>query len=143
MSNKSSNIDTKKSHQKYEAEVVKQKSPLDIVLWGVALALLSVAVMGNTLLPKYWVAANDIWVRIGVIVGCVVVALALLYVTQQGKAFVQLLKDSRIELRRVIWPTKAETVNTSWQVILVVLITAALLWCLDTLFSLLMKFIIG
>lgn len=124
-------------------EVVKQQSPLDIVLWFIALTLLFGATMANSYLPKYWIAANDVWVRVGVIVGCVIIALALLYVTRQGKNFIQLLKDSRVELRRVTWPTKEETVTSSWHVIVVVIITAILLWCFDTIFSWLMKLIIG
>lgn len=124
-------------------EVVKQSSPLDYVLWVIALALLLFATMANSYLPKYWVMANDVWVRIGVIVGSVIVALGLLYLTQQGKGFIQLLKESRIELRRVTWPTKPETISTSWQVIIVVFIAAFLIWVFDTLFSWLTKLIIG
>lgn len=132
-----------KKQKEQSVEVVKQSSPLDYVLWLIALTLLLVATMANSYLPRYWVEANDVWVRVGVIVGCVVVALGLLYLTHQGKAFIQLVKDSRIELRRVTWPTKAETMTTSWQVVIVVFITAFLIWCFDTLFNWLMKLIIG
>lgn len=132
---------TKRKEQ--SVEVVKQSSPLDYVLWVIALALLLFATMANSYLPKYWVMANDVWVRIGVIVASVIVALGLLYLTQQGKGFIQLLKESRIELRRVTWPTKPETISTSWQVIIVVFIAAFLIWVFDTLFSWLTKLIIG
>ena len=45
---------------------------------------------------------------VGVILACIVVALGLLYATHQGKGFVRLLQDARIELRRVTWPTKQD-----------------------------------
>jgi len=125
------------------AEVVKTGSPFDVVLWLVALTLLGAALMVNQYLPAYWVPANDVWVRVGVILACIVVSLGLLYATHQGKGFVRLLKDSRIELRRVTWPTKQETVTTSWQVLVVVIIAAIALWCFDYLISWFMKFIIG
>ncbi|EPF69898.1 preprotein translocase subunit SecE [Acinetobacter rudis] len=125
------------------AEVVKTGSPFDVVLWLVALTLLAAALMVNQYLPAYWVPANDVWVRVGVILACIIVALGLLYATHQGKGFVRLLKDSRIELRRVTWPTKQETVTTSWQVLVVVIIAAIALWCFDYLISWFMKFIIG
>ncbi|MDQ8936512.1 preprotein translocase subunit SecE [Acinetobacter rudis] len=125
------------------AEVVKTGSPFDVVLWLVALTLLAAALMVNQYLPAYWVPANDVWVRVGVILACIIVALGLLYATHQGKGFVRLLKDSRIELRRVTWPTKQETVTTSWQVLVVVIIAAIVLWCFDYLISWFMKFIIG
>ncbi len=124
-------------------EVVKSGSPIDIILWVIALILLVGAMMVSQYLPAYWAPANDVWVRVGVILACIVVALGLLYATHQGKGFVRLLKDSRIELRRVTWPTKQETVTTSWQVLAVVVIAAILLWCFDYILGWLMKFIIG
>ena len=108
--------------QRNNAEVVSSGSPLDAVLWLVAIALLIGSALVNQHLPAYWAPANDIWVRVGVILACIVVALGLLYATHQGKGFVRLLQDARIELRRVTWPTKQETITTSWQVLLVVII---------------------
>ena len=125
------------------AEVVQSSSPLDYVLWGIALILLIASMMVNQHLPAYWAPANDIWVRVGVILTCIVVALGLLYATHQGKGFVRLLKDSRIELRRVTWPTKQETVTTSWHVLIVVVVTSIVLWCFDYLLGWAIKFIIG
>ncbi|WP_445114725.1 preprotein translocase subunit SecE [Acinetobacter sp. WZC-1] len=125
------------------AEVVGSGSALDVVLWVIALALFAGALTVNQFLPAYWAPANNIWVRVGIIIACIVVALGLLYATHQGKGFVRLLKDSRMELRRVTWPTKQETVTTSWQVLLVVIIAAIGLWCFDYIIGWFMKFIIG
>ena len=125
------------------AEVVNSGSPLDYVLWVIALILLGSSMMVNQHLPAYWAPANDVWVRVGVILACIIVALGLLYATHQGKGFVRLLKDARIELRRVTWPTKQETMTTSWQVLAVVLVASIILWCFDYALSWLMKFIIG
>ncbi|WP_111861063.1 preprotein translocase subunit SecE [Acinetobacter sp. CFCC 10889] len=125
------------------AEVVSSGTPFDVVLWIVALVLLVGAMMVNQFLPAYWAPANSIWVRIGVIIACIVVALGLLYATHQGKGFVRLLKDARLELRRVTWPTKHETVTASWQVLLVVVVAAIILWCFDYIIGWFMKFIIG
>ena len=125
------------------AEVVKSSSPLDFIFWILALTFFGCALMTNQYLPAYWPPADNVWVRVGVIITCIVVALGLLYATHQGKGFVRLLKDSRIELRRVTWPTKHETVTTSWQVILVIVVAAIILWCFDYIIGWFMKFIIG
>ena len=125
------------------AEVVKSGSPFDVVLWLIALTFFAAALMVNQYLPAYWVPANNVWVRVGVILACILAALGLLYATHQGKGFVRLIKDSRIELRRVTWPTKHETVTTSWQVLLVVVVAAIVLWCFDYVIGWFMKFIIG
>jgi preprotein translocase subunit SecE len=125
------------------AEVVKSGSWLDLVFWLLALALLVSATMINQYLPAYWVPANNVWVRVAAIAGAILVALGLLYATHQGKAFVRLLKDARVELRRVTWPTKQETMTTTWQVLVVVLIMSLVLWAFDTLFGWLVRSVIG
>ena len=125
------------------AEVVNSGSPLDIVLWIIALILLVGAMMVNQHLPAYWAPANDVWVRVGVILACIVGAFGLLYATHQGKGFIRLLQDSRIELRRVVWPTKQETLTTSWHVLVVVLVASVLLWCFDYILGWAIKLIIG
>jgi preprotein translocase subunit SecE len=125
------------------AELVKGGSPFDVVLWLIALVLLIGSTMINQYLPQYWQPASSVWVRIGAIVTCIVVALGILYATHQGKGFVRLLKDSRIELRRVTWPSKQETVTTSWHVLVVVLIAAMVLWGFDYVLGWLIKLIIG
>ena len=125
------------------AEVVNSGSLLDVVLWIIALILLGGAMMVNQHLPAYWAPANDVWVRVGVILACIVGAFGLLYATHQGKGFVRLVKDSRIELRRVTWPTKQETMTTSWQVLVVVVVAAILLWCFDYVLGWAIKLIIG
>ena len=125
------------------AEVVQSGSPIDVVLWIIALVLFTAALMVNQQLPAYWAPANNVWVRVGVILACIIVAFGLLYATHQGKGFARLLKDSRIELRRVTWPTKQETMTTSWQVLAVVVVASILLWCFDYILGWLMKFIIG
>ena len=74
------------------AEVVTSGSPLDIVLWAIALVLLVGAAMVNQYLPAYWPPANSVWVRVGVIIACIVVALGLLYATIRVKALFVYLK---------------------------------------------------
>ena len=49
------------------AEVVHAGSPIDIVLWVIALILLVGAAMVGQYLPAYWAPANNVGVRIGVV----------------------------------------------------------------------------
>lgn len=125
------------------AEVVRSGSAFDAVLWLVAIGLLIGATMANQYLPAYWAPATNVWVRVAIIIGLIVTALGCLYVTHQGKGFVTLLKDAKTELRRITWPTKQDTFQTTWQVLLVTLIAALILWGLDTLFGWVISSIIG
>jgi preprotein translocase subunit SecE len=45
------------------------------------------------------------------------------------------LRDVRAELRRVAWPTRAETINSSIVVLIALVVMTALIFGLDTLFS--------
>ena len=125
------------------AEVVRSGSALDAVLWLVAIGLLIGATMANQYLPANWTPATSVWVRVAIIIGLIVTAFGCLYVTHQGKGFVTLLKDAKVELRRITWPTKQDTFQTTWQVLLVTLIAALILWGLDTLFGWVISSIIG
>ncbi|MAA60537.1 MAG: preprotein translocase subunit SecE [Pseudomonadales bacterium] len=63
--------------------------------------------------------------------------------TDKGRAFIALLQDARAEVRRVVWPTKQETAQTTGVVVLVVAIMALLLWLLDLALGKIISSIIG
>ncbi len=124
--------------------VPAQGAPMrDGLLWLIALSGLVGSTLVNQYLPAYWAPASSVWVRVGVIAGLVVVSLALLYLTQAGKSFGGLLKASRLELRRITWPTSQETIQTTWIVMAVVIVMALLLWGMDTVFGWFISSIIG
>ncbi len=124
-------------------EVAKKHSKADLILWLFAIVALISATLVNQYLPAYWQEANNIWVRIAIITGLVISALIALALTNQGSAFKTLLSDSGIELRRVTWPSKQETIQYTWQVLVVTGIMGVLVWLLDMLFNQLIKIIIG
>ena len=152
MSNEQDNLDTKLSDAKAAAsgmlskgkhvsathmsavEVAKTGSAKDIVLWILAIVALISATFANQYLPGYWQAANDVWVRIGIIVALAVFALFCLAMTHQGSAFRTLLTDAGVELRRVTWPSKDETFQYTWQTIVVIAIVGLFVWLLDNFF---------
>lgn len=124
-------------------EVATSGSALNAVLWLLAIVLLIGATLVNQYLPAYWHPATHIGVRIAVIVGMIVTACAAIYLTRQGKGFLTLLKDARLELRRITWPNKQDTFKTTWIVLVVVLVMSLILWGIDTLFGWLISSIIG
>ncbi|AWT49755.1 preprotein translocase subunit SecE [Psychrobacter sp. YP14] len=157
MSNQQDNLDSKVSDAKQGAhntlrkslngksavEVAKIRSPKDIMLWIIAFAALIGATLVNYKLPGIWQPANDIWVRVGIIASLIVLAIICLALTNQGRSFKVLLKDASIELRRVTWPSKNETIQYTWQSLLVIGIVAVIVWLLDNLFNWLVGIFIG
>ncbi len=63
--------------------------------------------------------------------------------TAKGVAFWNLFKEAQIEVRKVVWPTTAETNQTTLLVAVVVIITAIILWVLDWAIGQLAKLVIG
>ena len=55
------------------------------------------------------------------------------YQSDFGKLVYSYLTDSKLELKKVTWPTKQETTQTTLGVIVVVIIVGILLWLFDML----------
>jgi preprotein translocase subunit SecE len=67
----------------------------------------------------------------------------IIYQTARGKSTVEFFKDARTEVRKVVWPTRAETVQTTVTVFIIVFLIGLFLWLLDMLLSGLFKTITG
>jgi preprotein translocase subunit SecE len=85
----------------------------------------------------------SVWVRAVVLIIMGVGALALTLTTTQGQAFLKLLKEAQIEARRVVWPTKDETLQTTMIVFAVVVVMSLVLWGVDSLFGWMISAVIG
>ncbi|KTF13189.1 preprotein translocase subunit SecE [Pseudoalteromonas sp. H105] len=101
-------------------------SGMDAVKWLVAIALLAGAVVGN-----YMYADQSVLLRaIGVVVA-VAAGLGIAAVTEKGRTFLAFAKEARIEVRKVVWPTRQETTHTTFIVMVATVIMALILWGLD------------
>lgn len=137
MSNQEDNIKDNTITQKNTGEtVIEQKSSLlNNFLWFFGIACFILATIVNQYLPAYWQPASNIWVRIGVIIALIVAGIVLLLSTQQGRGFSKLLKDTQVELRRVTWPSKDETIEYTWKVLLAIFVSGVLIYIIDGLSS--------
>ena len=113
-------------------------APLNIVLWAVSVVIVMSAVYANS----YFGGESLLYRVLGLLAASVVAAL-IAFQTVQGKAFWLLLKGARTEIRKVVWPTRQETVQTTLIVSLVVIVAGLLLWGLDTLLGWLVSLVIG
>ena len=101
---------------------------LDWLKWLIVVSLLSGGIFGN------WYYQDEmLLVRV---IGLLAIAAAAILValqTERGRAIWALLKESRTEVRRVVWPSNQETTQTTMVVLLLVFIFALILWGLDAL----------
>jgi len=114
------------------------KSPLNAVKWILAITVAGAAVVGNQMYAEV-----GLLYRVLGVVALMLVALGIAATTSQGSAFLTLLKEANIERRKVVWPTRQETTQTTLIVIAVVIIMAILLWGLDSLLSWIVSGVIG
>ena len=115
-----------------------QDSRFDLVKWLVVAALVVVGVVGN----QYFSAEPVLYRVLGLVVLAGVAAFVA-FQTARGQAFAVLLKEARVEIRKVVWPTRQETTQTTLIVVAVVLVMALLLWGLDSLLGWLISLIVG
>ena len=107
-----------------------------------AIAILIAATVCNRYAPEL-LPQLSVWVRAVVLIVIGVGALALTLTTTQGRAFLKLLKEAQIEARRVVWPTKDETMQTTLIVFAVVVVMSLVLWGVDSLFGWMISAVIG
>lgn len=115
-----------------------QSSHLDFLKWGVVVLLIAVAVVGN----NYFSGESLLYRLVAILVLAVVAGYVGLQ-TAKGKAFSELAKAAKTEIRRVVWPTRQETVQTTLIVLVVVLLMALILWGVDSLLGWIVSAVIG
>jgi preprotein translocase subunit SecE len=94
--------------------------------WLIAFILLLAAVVGN-----YYYSQVSMPLRILAWLAMIAVAAFIASKTQKGKWVVEFFRDSRMELRKVIWPTRQETMQTTMVVAAMAIILALMLWGVD------------
>ena len=107
-------------------KVENEDSSLDWIKWIVVAAIVAAAVYGNS-----YFATESLLIRtIGLLVAAGVAGWIGAQ-TVKGRAFVNLCLEARVEIRKVVWPTRQETTQTTIVVLIVIFIVALILWLLD------------
>jgi preprotein translocase subunit SecE len=102
----------------------------DKIKLGFAIALVLAGIAG------YYVLADQAtWMRWVAVVAGVVVAAAVIVPSQYGRDLHQFVLDARVELRKVVWPTRRETGMTTLVVFGFVAIMGVFFWVVDLLLA--------
>ena len=73
----------------------------------------------------------------------VLAAAGMFWMTASGKVFFGFAQDSVAEAKRVVWPTKKETMQTTGVVILFAVVMALFLWAVDASLLLIVNKLMG
>ena len=108
------------------AKVETESSKFDSLKLGVAVAMLA-----GGIFAFYYFEGQLLVLRV---LGLLAVAGFSVFVAAQsntGKTIIGFIKGAQTEVRKVVWPTRAETVQTTLAVLLMVLLVGIFLWFLD------------
>ena len=98
--------------------------------WLLGIFLIGLATFSNS----YFSYEPVLYRVIGVVV-LVSLSLLVLVTTKEGRNVWKIILESRTEIRRVIWPSRVETTQTTLIVIVAITIAGLILWGLDSLFG--------
>jgi preprotein translocase subunit SecE len=106
-------------------------SGMDTIKLLVVVVLLVAGVYGF-----YSFADQPLWVRLAGLLVVIGAAAFVALQTAMGRTVWQFAADSRTEVRKVVWPSRQETLQTLLIITIAVLVTALFLWGVDSvLFS--------
>lgn len=109
-------------------ETEQDPSQFDIAKLSLAFAAMIAGIGGF-----YVYADQSLLLRVIGLLLALSVTVGLVYVTAIGQSFWRFAQGSRIELKKIIWPTRKETIQTTLIVGVMVLFVGILLWMFDSL----------
>ena len=120
---------------------IKQQNESQFFNNGLWFLILFLAFAGTIL--NYYFGYVDWALRVAAAIPLCILLVILILQTLQGKKAWIFIKSARGELRKVVWPTRQETVQTTLVVVAMVIVTALFLWGVDTLFLWLISLLTG
>lgn len=104
-----------------------QVSRLDFVLWLLVFLLFSVGI-GVT----YYYRELAAPLKLSVWILLLLLSAALISRTEKGKTIIEFGKKAKVELRKVVWPTRQATIQATAVVGLIVVVMSLILWAIDS-----------
>jgi preprotein translocase subunit SecE len=108
------------------SKVEAPESRLDSAKLGFAIVLLLGAVVAF-----YYFEGESLLFRVLGLLGVAIVSLLIASRTTVGARTIGFAQDARNEVRKVVWPTRQETVQTTLIVFLMVIVMGIMLWLFD------------
>ena len=102
---------------------------LNIFLWLLTVVIIAATAFGNI----YFQDQYSTPIRVVAVVVLLLISLGVAAMTNQGRKALGFFKDSRTELRKIVWPTRPEATQTTVMVVGVTVFVSLILWGLDSI----------
>ncbi len=113
-------------------------SVADTLKLALALGMLVVGIVGF-----YQFQDQPTWVRLLGLLAIVAVAGLVTVQTRVGRGIWRFALDSRTEVRKVVWPSRQETLQTLLIIMIFVLVMALFLWAVDSILFMIVRYATG
>ena len=108
-----------------------------------ALLVVSGLVLLAGIVAFYWFEEQSLLLRVAMVVGALAASLGLAWLSWYGRQFWQFALGSRVELRKVVWPEREETLKTTYVVFIFAGIMGVFFWALDWVLTWLTRTLTG
>jgi preprotein translocase subunit SecE len=105
--------------------------------------LVAAGVLTGGLFAYYWYLEWSQPLRVLLVLAGTIAGVAIAMTSTQGRRLWAFIQGSRIEIRKVVWPTKQETTQTAIAVFVFTLILALFFWGLDSFLLWLTRSLVG
>jgi preprotein translocase subunit SecE len=117
----------------------EKTSARDYLFWSIGLLFVAAGFYGFYYFTEEVIApVRAAGLLVSIIIGAFAVAQ-----TTRGREFFSFLREADVERRKVVWPTRTETVQTTLVVIVLTIIASILLFIMDTIFGWVVRQLIG
>ena len=111
---------------------------LDSVKWVLVVALLGAGIYGNS-----YFSDESLLYRVIALLAVAAVAISVAITTEKGGSAWVMIKGARTEIRKVIWPTRQETTQTTIIVMVFVVVCGLFFWALDSFLGWIASLLLG
>ena len=102
------------------------------VLDTIKLLIAAGALVGGLYAYYYYEASVAQALRVLMVLGGTAAGIGIAMTSTQGQRLWTFMQDSRIEIRKVVWPTRQETTQTAIAVFVFTLVMMLFFWALDS-----------
>jgi len=91
----------------------------------------------------YYLADSGRLLRLLALLAPVGAAVAIALLTGSGQQLIAFGRDTQVEVKKVVWPSRQETIQTTGVIVAIVVVTALFLWILDMLLGGFTRWLLG
>lgn len=103
----------------------------------------AVLVLLGGIVAYYWLASSSLVIRVLSLVAGLVLGVVIAFQSTQGQQLWQFIQGSQVEIRKVVWPTQQETLQTTLMVVVFTVVLAGFFFFVDLVLLKVTQFFTG